>query len=100
MWVFARSIVEAAAEELRRCGEALEDLAGIEWVEDEEGNRKPARDLTEEEVLFWSIEKLGDDGRMYEVFPTDERGAEDFVDEARHYGLEKEARDIVEEFNS
>ena len=42
MWTFDETIIEAAAWELNRSGESLEDMAGVEWVEDADGNMKPA----------------------------------------------------------
>jgi hypothetical protein len=100
MWTSDKAIIEAAAWEMRRSGESLEDMAGIEWIEDEEGNIRPARELTYNEVLALSIEKLGDDGRLYITFSTDEAGAAAFIEAAEFYGLGDEARAVVEKFNS
>lgn len=100
MWTFGKTIVEAAARELLRCGESLEDMAGVEWIEDEDGNMQPARELTDDELLALSIDKLGDDGRLYTTFSTDEAGAAAFIEAAGYYGLDDQARAIVEKFNS
>jgi hypothetical protein len=100
MWTFDKTIVEAAAWEMTRSGESLEDMAGVEWIEDADGNMQPARGLTYDEVLTLSIEKLGDDGRLYRTFRTDEAGAATFIETAEHHGLDDEARAIVERFNS
>ena len=100
MWTFGKAIIEAAAWELNRSGESLEDLAGVEWIEDEDGNMEPARDLTYDEVLALSIEKLGDDGRLYTTFGTDEAGAAAFVEAAEYHSLDDKARAIVEKLNS
>ena len=100
MWVFDKTIVEAAAFEMNRSGGSLEDMAGIEWIEDADGNMTPARDLTYDEVLALSIAKLGDDGRMYAAFTTDAVGAAAFIEAAEDNGKGDEARAIVEKFNS
>lgn len=100
MWTLDKTIVEAAAFEMNRSGESLEDMAGIEWIEDADGNMTPARDLTYDEVLALSIEKLGDDGRMYTTFTTDAVGAATFIEAAEDNGMGDEARAIVEKFNS
>jgi hypothetical protein len=42
----------------------------------------------------------GDDGRLYTTFDTDEAGAAAFIEAAEYYGLDDEARGIVEMFNS
>jgi hypothetical protein len=99
MWTFDKTIVEAADREMNRSGESLEDMAGIQWIEDADGNMQPARELTYDEVLTLSIKKLGDDGRLFETFSTDEAGAAAFVEAAEYYGLDDEARAIVEKFN-
>lgn len=100
MWTFESSIVEAAAWELQRSGESLEDMAGIAWIEDADGNMKPARDLSYDEILAWSVEKLGDDGRVYITFNTDEAGAAEFIEAAEYHSLGDKARAVVENFNS
>ena len=100
MWTFEKTIFEAADQEMTRSGESLEDLAGIEWVEDVDGNIKAARELTLDEALTLNIEKLNDDGRLYTIFSTDEAGAAEFIEAAKYYGLDDEARAIVEKFNS
>ena len=100
MLTFDKTIIEAAAREMNRSGESLEDMAGVEWIEDADGSMQPARELTYDEVLALSVEKLDDDGRLYEIFSTDEEGALDFIEAAEHYGLDNEARAIVEKFNS
>lgn len=100
MWTFDKTIVEAAAFDMNRSGESLEAMAGIEWIEDADGNMTPARDLAYDEVLALSIEKLGDDGRMYTTFTTDAVGAAAFIKAADGNGMGDEARAIVEKFNS
>ena len=100
MWTFEKNIVEAAASEMNRSGESLEDMAGVEWNEDADGNMQPARKLTCGEVLDLSIKKLGDDGRLYATFSTDEAGAAAFIAAAEYYSLDDQASAIVEKFNS
>jgi hypothetical protein len=99
-WSYNKKIIEAAALEMNRSGETLEDLAGVEWIEDADGNMQPTRRLTQDEVLDLSIEKLGDDGRLYSTFNTDDAGAAAFIETASRYGLDEQARDLVEEFTS
>jgi hypothetical protein len=94
MWTFDNTIVEEAAREMNFIGESLEDMAGIERIEDAAGNIRPARELTHDEVLALSIEKLGDDGRLYATFSTDEAGTADFIEAAEHHGLGDEARAV------
>lgn len=98
MWTFDKTIIEAAAFEMRRSGESLEDMADIKWIEDEDGNWHPERELTCDEVLNLSIEKLGDDGRLYDTFNTDEAGSKEFIEAAGRYSLDDEARTIVKDF--
>lgn len=100
MWTFDKTIVEAAAWEMNRSGESLEDMAGVDWIEDANGNMQPARELTYDEILALSIEKLGDDGRLYITFSTDEAGAAAFIETAEYYGVVSKACAVVEEFNS
>ena len=86
---------------MNRNGRSLEDMTGVEWIEDTDGNMKPARELNCGEVLALSIEKLGDDGRLYSTFSTDNAGTAAFIIEAAEYhGLDDEARTIVEKFSS
>lgn len=42
MWVSRADIIGCANDELSRGGESLEDMAGVESVEDGDGNFKPA----------------------------------------------------------
>ena len=100
MWTFDNTIVEAAAWEMARRDESLETMAGVEWIEDADGDMQPVRELTYDEVLALSIDKLGDDGRLYTTFSTDEAGAAAFIEAAEYYGLDDQARAILEEFNS
>lgn len=95
-YMTASSIIEAAAHELAREGGTLENLGGIRWIEDADGNSRPEREITPEERLELSIQKLGDDGRLFEAF--DDNSAAEFIDAAKRYGLDDEARALVESF--
>lgn len=92
-----KNIIEAAVAELDQRGESLEDLAGIGWVEDADGSMAPERDLTESEWMQHSIEKLADDGRIFEAFEMTKVGAEKFAERAEWFGLEIPARKLADE---
>lgn len=96
MCAYGREIIDAAARELARSGESWESMAGIEWAEDADGNMRPARELTDAEVFRLSVDKLGDDGRLYATFGTDAAGAAAFISAAKCHGLEDTARVIVD----
>lgn len=87
-------IITAAYDELRREGRVFEELAGIGWSEDEDGVVRPVRTLTEEEILALSIQKLGDDGRVFEAFDDSDTAL--FVEAAEKYDLTEEAKALVE----
>ena len=97
-WMFEAAIIEMATTELHRAGETLEDIAGIGWIEDEDGNIMPSRELSREEEFTFSVETLNDDGRLFRVFNTDADGAAEFIDAAQSYGLDDDARAIVAAF--
>lgn len=48
------------------------------------------------EVLALSVEKLGDDNRLCEIFPMDMAGAEKFIESADYYYLAEEVRSLVD----
>jgi hypothetical protein len=98
-WLFEKDIINAATEELRRVGETLEGMAGIEWTEDD-GIFRPVRELTSDETLALSTEKLADEGRLFDIFRTSADGAAEFIEAAEYYGLGDKARTLVEEFTS
>lgn len=100
MWTFENTIIEAAAFEMRRGGETLEDMAGVKMIEDADGCFTAERHLTAEEVLSLSIAKLADDGRMYSTFATDAAGAAAFIEAAEDHGKGDEARAIIEKFSA
>jgi hypothetical protein len=92
MWMSSDEIIKAAAAELRRSGEALEDMAGVPLVEDADGNVQPARALTYDEQVRLSIEKLGDDGRLFLAFRANSpESIAAFREAAQHYGITIEA---------
>lgn len=66
-----RDIICAAHAECAKQGETLETIAGIDWIEQDDGNFKPARDWAQGEELAIAVEKLGDDGRMFEITECD-----------------------------
>lgn len=100
MWNFESETILAALDECNQSGTSLEEFYSIDFIEDDEGNVKPSRELTYDELLEASVYKLGDDGRMYMVFHTDELGTEAFLCAAEKYNLKEEAKEIVNRFNS
>jgi hypothetical protein len=90
-------IFQAADREAFAKGASLEEAAGIKWIEDENGMFQPDRELTREERLAVSVDKLGDDGRLFEIFKTDAEGAAAFIEAAEHYGIGDKARSLVDE---
>ncbi|MHB0928668.1 MAG: hypothetical protein ACYC3W_07075 [Candidatus Nanopelagicales bacterium] len=100
MWATDIAIIEAANRELTRSGKSLEDMAQISWIKDEDGSIKAARELTYDEILTLSTQKLADAGRMYSIFNTDETGVAAFIEAAGAQGLEDKARAVVERFKS
>lgn len=93
-----RTIVEAAENELTRCGRSFEDLAGVALIENPDGDLVPERELSHEEIFDLSLEKLGDDGRLFIAYGTGPVGAETFLQDAGTYGLGSEARALIEKF--
>ena len=92
-------IIECAEAEMRRSGESFESMAGIRWVlrRDGDGNLEPRRELRPAEILALAVEKLGDDGRMFQIFDADSADATArFIVEAAYHCLEEEARELVE----
>lgn len=91
-------LISAASAELARQGECFEDMAGIEWVEDENENLKPAREISDNEQWALTIDKFGDDGRLFQAFEDTEAGRQQFIEAADAYGLRDEAAALVERF--
>ena len=91
-WTDWNRIITAAAYEMAPSGTELEDLAGVEWVEDENGDLNPARELTETEGLNLSIEQLASRGRLYQIWPMTPEGAEAFIETADFYHVGDKAR--------
>ncbi len=76
---FSRNdIVRIAFEVSKRSGWTAEEHAGIKLVEDKDGNLNHERAITEEELFQASVERLGDDGKIFEVYDqsSDEKMAE------------------------
>ncbi|MBT9165591.1 MAG: hypothetical protein DDT25_00245 [Chloroflexi bacterium] len=95
MQAYEHWIIQWAEDELSRSNDSLESMAGVDFIENDDGNIVAARQLTDEEILAFSIERLGDDGRMFITFRTDSAGADDFICTSKHYGLEDEAAALV-----
>ena len=98
MFVSGKDIFDAANYELNKSGSNLEDMAGIPMIEID-GDMEYERYLTEDEILNYSVEKLGDDGRLYEIFKIDENGQAEFLESANYWGIQDKAQIIIEKFN-
>jgi hypothetical protein len=90
--------VDAAEQEMSKGSTGFEEMAGIKFVENAAGDLEPERALTETELMEISIEKLGDDGRLFMAFADDEAGRKDFLEMAELYGLSDQAAELVEKF--
>jgi hypothetical protein len=89
-------IIECAEAEMRRSGESFEDMAGVPWSEGADGSLVPARELGLDEVFALAVEKLGDDGRLFQIFDADDVDAgAAFILAAALHGVEDEARELV-----
>lgn len=100
MRTLVRTVVEAASCELSRAGQSLEDMVGVEMIEDADGNFQPERELSFDEVVELSIQKLGDDGRLYEVYEDTDEGREAFVEAASEYGLYDKSLSLVDGYTT
>lgn len=87
-------LIRIAAEECRREGTTLEDLAGIDWIEGDDGNFSAARPWIEGEKTTTATGKLNDDGRLFEIFLTSDDPAA-YYDRAAELGLENDLQDEV-----
>lgn len=96
MMAWGSEIINAATFELGMAGSSHEEMAGIGFVKDRWGHIRRARELARAEILDLSIQKLGDDGRLYMAFPATHEGAAAFLQAAEDYGLEVEASALVE----
>jgi hypothetical protein len=63
-----KDIVRIAFEVSQRSGWTAEEHVGIKLIEAEDGSLNYERELTEEELFQASVERLGDDGKIYEVY--------------------------------
>lgn len=99
-WHFKDKIIEWAQKELFKAGSSFEELAGIELVEDEDGMLRHQREANESERFNLSVEKLGDDGRLFCVFETTEEGALRFIEAASEYGenVKQQAQNVIAEY--
>lgn len=89
-----KEIITAAAEAAMKAGTSLEEMAGIGWVENAQGDYEAARPWAKGEELQAAIDYNGRDGQ-YLIFPDTVRGARDFKAEAKRLGLAKEAADLL-----
>lgn len=105
-------IIAVADEQCRRSGTSLESFAGIEIVEDEDGDFRYASKLEGDRRVEVAIEKLGDDGRLFRAYERQQfdhisdrftRGqakfesVRRFLSEASDYGFGKAAYEFVTE---
>jgi hypothetical protein len=90
-------VVNLAALECLSEGTTLEGFAGIPYAEDAEGNFWPARKLEGSELFCVAVDKLNEGGRFFAVFPVDDKGARDFVGMAAVFGLEQNARLLLDQ---
>jgi len=89
-----KDIIDTATEELNHSGESFENLAGIDFIENAEENLIPTRQLSNNEIFVLSIQKLNDDGRLFEIFLNEQ----EFIKEAENYNLEDEALNIIKKY--
>lgn len=88
-------IIEAAQNETA-FSVSLEERAGIELIEDADGEYHYARELTSAERFRLSVEKLNDDGRIFQIFPADDAGAvAEFIRAADQHGLGERAAELI-----
>jgi hypothetical protein len=92
-----KTMIEAASWELMKSNQCFEDLVGIPMIEID-GDLEYTRAITDVEVFNLSIEKLGDDGRLYDIYATNKIGAKEFIANADNYGLAEEAKELVKSF--
>lgn len=71
----ADTIIKLAHEELSKVGESFEDLLNVPWTETDTGDFIPTRELSQEELFAGAVRKLGDDGRLFEVYEVDTENA-------------------------
>lgn len=78
-------LIRIAAEECAREGTTLEHLAGIDSA---------ARPWNEGEQLNTAVEKLGDDGKLFEIYPV-QKDCAAYYDRAADLGLADDLQDDV-----
>ena len=96
-WMTEAQIIMSAQNEFMRQGSSLEEFAGMQAIEDVDGNITYPRELTSDEVITLCAEKLSDDGRLFEIF-LDANGANDFIDAAKRYDMGFDAQVVVDNF--
>lgn len=62
-----RDIIEIARESAGKAGTSLEDFAGIEQIDTEDGGWEYVRELGDEEELKTALEYLRHDGSIFEI---------------------------------
>lgn len=90
-------ILEAAYAEISKTDFSFEDMAKLDLIEDADGEFHYEREMRSDELFELSVAKLGDEGRMFKVFPTDEQGKKDFLEMAEYYNVKEQAMSVVEE---
>ena len=91
-------LIDAASSELARVGDDFETLAAAKRVGDDDGVLQAARKVSAEERWALTIEQLGRDGRLFEVFDDTAEGRAKFLDAAEAYGLRVQAASLVKRF--
>ena len=92
-------IFAAADLYLKRIASSLLDLAGVEWRADLDGSVSQQCALSRDELLRLSVEILGDDGRLFLIFPANKDSEPAFLAAAETYGLTAVAQGIIDSFN-
>lgn len=94
----AADLIGIAAEECGRQGTTLEDLAEIAWIEQADGTFLPSREWAEGEQLAAAVKKLGDDGKLFEIYPDTQTGRDEYCKRALELGLDDDLDpDIIAE---
>lgn len=94
-----RDIVAEAENELARAGRSFEEMAGIDFIGTPDGDIRPQRDLSPDEITALAIEKLGDDGRIFFAFDQTPEGMQAFDEVARLFGIGHDADGLMVRIN-
>jgi hypothetical protein len=93
MIVSGKSIFDSANFELNRSGQSFEDLANIQSIFNDDGDFLGyERELTEQEIFELCLQKLGDDGRLFEIFSD----SQEFLQEADCFCIRDDAKKLIE----